>query len=165
MDYWIVKQLRAAILSDLWEFVPAEYFDGEKEQFKLDERINGAAHISFEMRWGYLAGTLGRRLYFESSSPMSARQVSASEMLMHLGLLAAAEASMEACTKLSDEAKTKDIPDGNSGAVAEQLRVEQIPQLKSNLVQGLKQYLRHLTPAEGEPFKPLLDSIPIPSVF
>ena len=165
MDYWIVKQLRAIILSDLREYIPAEYFDSERDRFRLDENLKGASHISFEMRWGYLAGTLGRKLYFESTLPMSARQVSASEMLMHLGLLAGAEASMEACTNLSSEANKKNIPDGNSGAVAGQLRAEQVPQLKSNLTQGLRQYLRHLTQAEVEPFKPLLDTIPISPIF
>ncbi|MDP1594366.1 MAG: hypothetical protein Q8L80_09030 [Gallionella sp.] len=101
MDWWILKQLRAMILTDLRDFVPHGYFESEVEKFKLDDRITGADHFSHELRWGYLAGDLGRRLFFKSTAIMSARQVSASEVLMNLGMLAGAEAAQGSTTQLS----------------------------------------------------------------
>lgn len=155
MDWWIVKQLRAMILEDLRDFVPQDYFESEVEKFYLHDGIKNSAHFSRELRWGYLAGSLGKRLFFESTT-MSARKVSASEMLMHLGLLAAAEAAHGVSKQLSEDAKAKGLPDSNSGAVAEQLEGEHIPTLTNNLRGALEQYLRYLTPLEAEPFSALL---------
>ena len=92
MDWWIVKQLRATILTDLHDFIPKNYFEREADRFKLHNGLKNSAHYSREFRWGYLASKLGKRLFFESTIIMSAKQVSASELLMNLGLLAIAEA-------------------------------------------------------------------------
>lgn len=93
MDWWIVRQLRAMILTDLRDFVPQDYFEGEVDKLKFDSRITGADHFSHEIKWGYLAGNLGRKLFFKSTANMSARQVSESEVQMNLGLLVSAEAA------------------------------------------------------------------------
>jgi hypothetical protein len=107
VDWWIVKQLRVMILTDLSDFVPHGYFESEAEKFKLHDGIKNSDHFSRELRWGYLAGRLGKRLYFESTAIMSPRQVSASEVLMNLGMLASAEAAQGATKQLSKDAEAK----------------------------------------------------------
>jgi hypothetical protein len=164
MDWWIVKQLRAIILTDLRDFVPKGYFESEVEKLKLHDGIKNSDHFNRELKWGYLAGKLGKRLFFESPAIMSARQVSASEVLMHLGLLASAETAQGAATQLANDAEVKGFPDGNAKAVAKQLEDQHIPILSDNVRGALKQYLRYLTPPEAEPFLPLLGSLSTPQV-
>lgn len=156
MDWWILNQLRAMILTDLRDFIPHGYFESEVEKFKLDDRLTGADHFFRELRWGYLAAKLGKKLFFDSTSSMSARQVSASDVLMNLGMLVSAEAARDVTTQLSKDAGLKGVSDGNAGAVAAQLRDEHIPTLSNNIRGALKQYLRYLTPFEAEPFLSLL---------
>ncbi|MGZ5018535.1 MAG: hypothetical protein ACXV8U_22440 [Methylobacter sp.] len=155
MDWWIMKQLRAMVLTDLRDFVPQGYFESEVEKFKFDNRIKNSDHFSRELRWGYLAGKLGKMLFFESSV-MSARQVSASEVLMNLGMLAGAEAAQGAAKQLSKDAKIMGVSDGNAGAVAEQLGRQHIPTLSNNIVEALEQYLHYLKPLEAKPFLTLV---------
>jgi len=159
MDWWTIKQLRAMVLMDLRDFVPQDYFESEAETFKLDDRMANSDHLSNELRWGYLASKLGQKLFFKSTSIMSARQVSASEVLMNLGMLASTEAAQGAAVQLSKDAKAIGVSDGNAGAVAEQLENQQIPTLSDNVRGALEQYLRYLTPFEAEPFFPLLGSL------
>lgn len=147
------------ILTDLRDFVPQDYFESEVETFKLDDRIANSEHFSHELRRGYLAARLGQKLFFKSTIIMSARQVSASEVLMNLGMLASAEAAQGATAQLSKDAEAIGVSDGNAGAVAKQLGDQHIPTLSNNVREGLKQYLRYLTPIEAEPFLPLLDSL------
>lgn len=157
LDWRIVKQLRSMVLTDLREFVPDKYFLEEGEAFKFHDSIANAVHWSSEMRWGYLAGELGRKLFFHSTAIMTARQTSAAEVLMNLGMLAGAEAAQGTSQQLAIAATSKGVSDGNAGAVAEQLRTEHIPTLTNNIRVALKQYLRYLTPFEVEPFLPLLE--------
>jgi hypothetical protein len=159
MDWWIVKELRAMVLTDLRDFVPHDYFESETEEFKLNDGIKNSNYFSREIRWGYLAGKLGKRLFFESTTTLTARQVSASGVLMNLGMLAAAEAVQGVATHLSEDAKIKDVSDGNSGAVAKQLKHEGVPTLLDNVTGALEQYLRYLTPHEAKPFLPLLRTV------
>lgn len=156
MDWWIVKQLRATILSDLQDFIPKDYFAGEVDNFKLHDGIQSNEHLSHEMRWGYLAAKLGKDLFYDPPLGMSARQVSASDVLMNLGMLVAAEAAQNVTTQLSENAEAKGVSDGNSGLVAEQLKQEQIPPLLNNAMGAIEQYLRHLTPLEAAPYSPLI---------
>jgi hypothetical protein len=150
-----MKQLRAMVLADLRDFVLQGYFESEVEKFKFDDRIKNSDHLSRELRWGYLAGKLGQMLFFESSV-MSARQVSASEVLMNLGMLAGAEAAQGAAKQLSKDAKTAGVSDGNAGSVAEQLEHQHIPTLSNNIVGALEQYLHYLKPLEAKPFRSLV---------
>jgi hypothetical protein len=156
VDWWIVKQLRAMILTDLRDFVPQGYFESEAEKFKLHRGTKNSDHFSRELRWGYLVGRLGKRLFFDSTAIMSARQVSASEVLMNLGMLAGAEAAQGVATQLSKDVEDKGVSDGNAGAVAEQLGHQHRPTLSNNVGGALEQYLRYLTPHEAEPFFPLI---------
>lgn len=156
MDWWIVKQLRAMVLTDLRDFVPHGHFESEVEKFKLDHRIPNAATLSGELRWGYLATILGKELLFKSASMMSARQVSASDVLMNLGLLASAEAAQRVADQLAKDALANGVPDGNVGVVSEQLGKHHIPSFGENMRSSIEQYLRYLTPLEAQPFLPLL---------
>jgi hypothetical protein len=164
LDYWIIKQLRGAVLSDLDQFIEPGYFDAEKEKFILSDQINNGKYLSAEIRWGYLAAKLGKQPYFESTTKMSARQVAASEVLMHLGMLASTAASMTVCTNLNIDAATLQVPGANAGEVAQQLRREHLPIFTKNLLQGLKQYLLHLSTQEAAPFVALLDNSAVISV-
>ncbi len=160
MDWWIVKQLRAMLLEDLREFIPDGYFDGEVEQFKLNDGIENSKHFSSELAWGYLAGTLGKKLFFDTTTCMSARQVSACEVLMNLGMLAGAEAAHGATEQLSKKAKKLGISDRNAGNVAEQLQNDAIPTLSDNVEGALEQYVKYLQPNEAKPFLSLLSARP-----
>lgn len=162
MNWWIVKQLRAAVLTDLRDFIPSGHFETGAEKFKFDDRMPNAAHFSREMKWGSLATELGKKLFYESGT-MSPRQVAASEVLMRLGLLAATEAAHGAAAQLAKDAKANGVSDGNAGTVAKQMEAEHLPTLSDNLTGGLRQYLLHLTTAEAEPFLPLL--VPVPDVL
>ena len=161
MDHWVLRQLRGRVLSDLSEFVPDGYFDTEKEKFPVHADIEGARMLSNEMRWGYLAGKLGQKLQFHTTMLMTARQVSASEVLMHLGALAAVEAQQKVTEKLSKKAQMLNVPDGNSTAVAEQMKKEHIPQFQLNLLAGLQQYLLYLSPEEAKPFMSIVQNTPL----
>lgn len=130
MDWWVVKQLRAMVLTDLKDFVPAGYFENPPKNFKLHSAIPNARHFSQELAWGHLAGDLGRRLFFESMTIMSARQVSACEVLMNLGMLASAEASQSVTNHLSIAANEKGVPDGNAGASRTSSRKNMSPSLR-----------------------------------
>jgi hypothetical protein len=160
MDWWIVKQLRAMLLEDLRDFVPDGYFEGDVEQFKLNDGIENSKHFSSELTWGYLAGTLGQKLFFDTTAFMSARQVSACEVLMNLGMLAGVEATHGVTEQQSKKAKKLGISDGNAGNVAEQLQNDSIPTLSKNVVGSLEQYVKYLKPHEATPFLSLLSASP-----
>jgi len=55
------------VLEDLRDFIPQGYFDREAEKFKFNDGIKNSGHYSRELRWGYLAGKLGKRLFFRKA--------------------------------------------------------------------------------------------------
>lgn len=156
MDWWILKQLRAMVLEDLNEFVPHGYFEKDLHQFKLPDEIQGSKHFSNELKWGYLAGNLGRELFF-GSVQMSARQVSASDVLMNLGLLAGLEAMCGVTAQLAKDLISKGSLNDNVKSVEEQLENQYTPIALNNMMGALEQYLRYLNQKEKEPFLPLLE--------
>jgi hypothetical protein len=156
MDSWILKQLRALILSDLKDHIPKDYFDEKIENLPLNDTFKSHEYLSYEKKWGCLVGKLGQKLYFQPPLGISPRQVAASEILMNLGMLAATEASLSATEQIYERAKEKEISDGNAGVVAAQLKNEHIPIFQDNVRGGLKQYIHHLTPEEAKPYISLL---------
>jgi hypothetical protein len=118
MDRWIFKQLRAQVLGDLQGYIEVGYFDENLEQFKLLDTIKSHKYLSSELHWGYQAGKLVNKLHFWSNKELSPRQISASEVLMNLGMLASAEAAYAACEYLSNKANELKVYDGNAGFVA-----------------------------------------------
>lgn len=156
MDSWILKQLRALVLTDLNGFIPQGYFELEAENLKLHSSLESNEYLSSELQWGKLATELGRKLYFHTPVGLTARQVSASELLMNLGMLAASEAMLSATEQISSKALALNIPDGNSGNVASQLKTDHIPTFQNNISGALEQYLKHLTYEESKPYTPLL---------
>lgn len=158
MDWWIVNQLRASTLMDLREFIPENYFLSEATTFKLSNLIENSDYYSSEFKWGYLAAKLGKNFLFESTVIMSPRQVSASELLMFLGLLAGIEAMLGVTKQISNKAQLLNVSDSNAGEVAKQLRAKQLPTALNNVREALTQYLRYLEPSEAQPFLPLLSS-------
>lgn len=154
MDWWLLRQLRAQVLMDLSGHL-GDFFSRE-ESVKLDSSSLGAEHLSREFAWAEKVAKLGQTLFFEPPGQMSARQVAASELLMHLGLLAGAEASRYAAEETSRLASSRGLPDGNSGAVAVDLASNKIPVLRDNIRLALAQYLTYLDRREAESFKPLL---------
>ena len=160
MDWWIVKQLRAMILTDLRDFVPQGYFESEAETFAFHDGIENSVHFNREYRWGNLAARLGKNLFFGSTANMSARQVSASDVLMNLGTLAVAEVVKAVSAQLSSKvAEVMGVSDGNAGTVAEPLGDNGMAILTNNVSEALKRYLRYLTPFEAGPFLPLLGPV------
>lgn len=145
MDWWIVKQLRAMILTDLRDFIPLGYFESEVDKFN-----------SRELTRGYLDNKLGKILFLESTAIMSPRQVSASDVLMNLGLLECAEAAQCIATQVSKAVEKTGISDSNTRTLANQFGDQHIPTFQDNVVGALQQYLRYLTPTEAAPFLPLL---------
>lgn len=157
MDWWILKQLRAMILTDLHDFVPHGYFESEVEEVKLCDEIKNSNHFSRELKWGYLAAKLGKRLFFDATASMSARQVSASEVLMNLGMLVSVEVVQNVSAQLSVDANVLGVLDCNAGLVSKQLELQHIPTLSNNVMGALEQYLHYLTPLEAKPFISLIN--------
>lgn len=104
-----------------------------------------------------MAVELGKKLYFQPPAGLTARQISASELLMNLGLLAAAESMLSASEQLSNRAAALDISDGNSSNVASQLKNSHVPTFKNNISGAFEQYIHHLTYEEAKPYMSLLD--------
>jgi hypothetical protein len=156
MDSWVLKQLRACVLSELKAYIPEEYFEQRIQKLEFSINFKGHEYLSFENNWGYLAGKLGKKLYFESPIDFTPRQTSASELLMNLGMLASSKASLNACKQIYDKSLEKGISDGNSGNVVAQLQNEFIPAFEENIKGGLEQYLLFLTAEEAKPYLSLL---------
>lgn len=159
MDSWVLKQLRAFVLTDLKDFIPSGYFDNELEELRLSNSFSASKYLSFELHWGKLAAELGSKLYFQSPVGLTARQVSASELLMNLGMLAAAASMLSVTEQMSNKAALYNIPDGNSGNVASQINNDHIPIFHSNIYSALEQYLQHLTYKESKPYICLLSEL------
>ncbi|WP_105167622.1 hypothetical protein [Pseudoalteromonas sp. T1lg23B] len=156
MDSWVVKQLRVQILSDLDRSIPSGYFEQKMPKVKFSEHVKGHEYLSSEMNWGILATKLGQRLHKSPPPGFTARQVSASETLMNLGLLASAEAAYASMKQLSDCASSKGIYDCNSGNVSNQFQTEHIPTFKANVRGALEQYLHYLSDDEMRPYLSLI---------
>ena len=157
MDYWILRQLRAKVLGDILEFIPEGYFEDVPEKLKLNPNIPNSKHFSRELGWGYLGGDLGRRLFFESVAIMTARQVSASEVLMNLGMLASTNAVRDVCREISKMALENGVSDRNAGSIAMQMEIQHIPVSESNVKHALGRYFLHLDDKEVVPYLSLLD--------
>lgn len=152
MNSWILKELRALVLTDLKEFIPHDYFNSEASAFNLNDTFKNNKYLSFELRWGNLAYELGHKLYFQPPNGLTARQVSASVVLMNLGMLAASEAALNATEQISNKAATSNVHDGNSGNVALQLKKDIIPNFENNISGAVEQYLQYLTNEESRPY-------------
>ena len=122
----------------------------------MSHEIPNSKHYNSELKWGSLAGKLGRDLVFDQPYGLTARQVSASDLLMNLGLQACAETAQKVTEYLSKQAQEKNTPDGNAGIIAKQLENEQLPVFFDNTIESLKQYLLYLNSEEKTPFLSLL---------
>jgi hypothetical protein len=156
VDWWIEKQLRSNLISELDSLIPENYFERDKDKFLLDKTIDNSGRLSEELRWGYLAGSVGKYLFFNNMLKMTSRQKSASEVLMNLGMLIAAKASQDCCLKVKNISSQEEINEGNVNIVAEQLSSDHIPTLTKNVNSSLTQYIRHLSMDEAKPLLPLL---------
>ena len=157
MDWWIYRQLRSSVISDLREFVPVGYFEEGKEAFSLDSRLPNAERLSLELYWGCRAGALGKKLFFDSSLDMTARQRSACDVLMNLGMLIATEAAQNITNNLSEYTDSLGVSDDNSAAILEQLGSEHIPTAKENVKGALKLYINHIPEREASIYNQLID--------
>ena len=144
------------LMTDLRNLIPYGHFESKTDTFALNASIANSGHISNEMRWGYLALTLGKKLFFDNAIPMTARQKSAAEVLMNLGMYVSAAAAQQTCNELTVLADKKGVPDGNAKQVALQIQNQQLPGVADNVNASLTQYLRHLSKEEAEPFSSLL---------
>ncbi len=157
LDQWIVFQLRHQVLKDLEGVVPEGYF-GQKTISDYAAQGPEAQHLNYEMQWGHNAGSLGRTLTFYTPIGLSARQASASELLMNLGLLAATQAALGISQHLDQLSKQRGTSIENPNLA---LLPGHISVLESNLTQTLRQYLNYLPPNEQLPFRSLLQSLSV----
>jgi len=155
VDWWVLKQLRAQVLSDLLDFIPSGYFEQTVSELEL-VGFEHSKSLTRDLQWGYLAGKLGHSLFFNSPTNMSARQMSAAAMLMHIGLLEAAQTQKSTTQQLVEKATTLGVDDENAGNVLSQLKDSILPTLERNIEGELKQYLKHLTENESKPFLTLI---------
>lgn len=156
MNSWILRQLRALLLSDLKGHIPKNYFNQKIIGLQLNSSFKSHEYLSFESQWGYLAAKLGQKLHFQPPTDLTPRQVAASETLMSLGMLASSEAALSACEQIQNKALEMKIADGNAGNVAAQLKNEAIPTFQNNIRGALQQYLHHLTAEEARPYVSLV---------
>jgi hypothetical protein len=156
LNWWTQKQLRSMLMTDLSNLIPVGYFESKTDTFALNAAIANSGHISNEMRWGYLAGTLGKKLFFDNAIQMTARQKSAAEVLMNLGMYVSVTAAQQSCNALTELADKKGLPDGNAKEVSLQIQNQQLPVLTDNVNASLTQYLLHFSKEEAEPFSSLL---------
>lgn len=157
MDSWVLKQLRFFILVELNDHIPSGHFDQNLETLNFHKSLRSHEYLSYESKWGYLATQIGRQLYFQAPENFTARKISASEILMNLGMLASAKSALNAYEQLRDKAAEANLPDGNSGSVADKIKSEAIPILQNNIKSGLRQYLTHLSPEEARPYISLIE--------
>ncbi|WP_269532007.1 hypothetical protein [Chitinimonas sp. BJYL2] len=156
LDWWVLKQLKAQVEHDLVRLIPDGYFEQSVKELEFNESIGNSEHFSREMKWGYLAGVLGKKLFFESSRGLSPRELSASEMLMHLGMYTSAECMEAISRQIAEKAQSLGVPDGNSSVVADQLKANHLVVLRDNITGALTQYLKHLSDTERNPYMSLL---------
>jgi hypothetical protein len=162
MDWWIIKQLRAHVMSDIRELIEPGSFQDSPRSFQLHPNIPNYQYFSQELNWAKNAASVGKKLFFNPSLDMSARQISASDVLMNLGLLTSAKAMHGMLTQLCDDAINAGKDVGNSNEVRQQLESEHLPVFEENTRGALNQYLLHLTDAEKAPFISLTRS-PLPN--
>jgi len=156
MDWWILKQLRAFVLNDVREFFDETEFKDVPVNLTLPPQITNHQHFSRELQWAHAASRIGKRLFFSPPIAMTARQISASDVLMNLGLLTGAQTMHGVLKQICNDAAKRRVPAGNAGEVQKQLENEHIPIFLENLTGALSQYFHHLTEAEKAPFSILL---------
>ncbi len=156
MDWWIYKQLRSQILTDLRKYVPDGYFSREINELTASNTIIGSKYFTDELKWGYHATNLGRTLFFEPDASLTARQTAASEVLMNLGLLAGFDAYYKLLLKFIEISKGQEEDSINISDAVIQLEKQQLPTSKNNIHQSLNRYLHYLSDQEAKPFKFLL---------
>ena len=155
-SWWLIKTLRSQVLSDLRKHIPDNYFSNIDERLRINTASRSAKHFDSEMQWGYKAATLGKKLFFDDSIIMTAREKSASEILMHLGMLATAEVFQKMTEEIAEKANEIGCDDGNASVVSKQVKSSHIPTFQDNLTAGLDRYLKHLNEGERAPFLVLL---------
>lgn len=156
MDWWILKQLRGFVMADLRAFIDPIDFTRSHDNLDFSPTIPNHEHFSLEIQWAYAAGTTGKALFFKPDFSMNARQISASEVLMNLGLLTCAETMHAVLTQISGESLKMAVPIDNAENVLKQLESEHIPVFLNNLRGALTQYFFYLSKEEMAPFDSLL---------
>ncbi|GJJ01597.1 hypothetical protein RugamoR64_21350 [Duganella rhizosphaerae] len=155
MDWWILKQLRVQVAADLGQYLDRVEFDKVSAQLTISNVMPNHEHFTRELKWGKSATVCGKRLFYDPVAGMTARQLSASEVLMHLGLLTSAQAQHDMLKQIANAAKDKRAT-GNADEVRDQLAREHIPTFLENLRGALVQYLKHLADLESAPFADLV---------
>lgn len=156
MDWWIIKQLRAFVMTDLCGFFDEIEFERASDNFKVSSNIPNHQHFLREFRWARGACAVGKRLFFTPAFGMTARHIAASDVLMNMGLLTSAETMHEMLTQICNYAAKIGKSVGNSGDVKMQLEREHIPVFLDNLTGALTRYFYYLSQTEKAPFAPLL---------
>lgn len=156
MDSWIIRQLRAFVLSDIREFVDPIEFEQGPDNLKVGANVPNHQYFTQELQWAHFAYSTGKRLFFNPTLDMTARQISSSDVLMNMGLLVSAQAMHAMLTQLCKDASKASKPIGNSEDIRNQLEHEHIPVFLENMRGALTQYFLYLSEDEKAPFISLI---------
>lgn len=159
MEWWVINQLRAKVVWDLKEFIPHDYFESNRDDFKINAPLKGIDHLSEELRWGWLAGKIGNELSHKSNKIMSPRQKAASDLLLDLGNLASATARHEIMLLFAKFAADKGVEIPGARICTEDIKEKWLPAFKNNYLVTLKQYSNYLDEMELKPFLELLIAV------
>lgn len=142
-------------MAELGQCIDPVEFEKVSAQMTVTNTMPNHEHFARELKWGYSATVCGKKLFYAPLVGMTARQLSASEVLMHLGLLTSAQAQHGMLKQIAAASKDKRAT-GNAGEVRDQLAREHIPTFLENLRGALVQYFKHLSVLESAPFADLL---------
>ncbi|OXX51429.1 hypothetical protein B9J80_14005 [Vibrio sp. V12_P9A6T4] len=159
MDEWVLKQLRAQVISDLKNHISTGYFSQNLESMAFSDAFKNHEYLSIENKWGYLAAKVGKKIYFDQSENLLPRELAACDVLMNLGFLASSKACLNVCEQIEQKAIENGVSDGNSGKVANQFKNQHIPTYHMNIKGALEQYLQHLSEEEAKPYLSLLSEV------
>lgn len=138
MDHWDFKIIRAAVLHDIREFIPAHHYQ----------------NTATDVQQGVTDGMLGKELFFATNPEMSPRQYAASELLMWIGMRGANNATLSVLidSKLQENSEFK--------AAYSQL-VENEKQLMKDMLVSLRRYILHLSYNEACPLLSFIQDDPV----
>lgn len=156
MDHWVLRQIRAMVLTDLKAFIPEGHFEKRIERIWLTN-VKNADYHNENFQWGYKAFDL-RKLVLFPPNGMTSRQVSAADVLMNMGLFSLTETAKRVTEDLSAQYKAKGLPDCAAKGVHERNQAN-LDSAERDLTAALKGYRLHLNDKDGNKEGMVLDSL------
>ena len=73
MDWWVNKQLRAFVMTELHGYLDLSGFENPPDNLKVSSSLKNSRHYSRELEWAHCAWIAGKKLFFMPAPGMSAR--------------------------------------------------------------------------------------------